>query len=107
MIFSKEQQRRRRHQRVRAKISGTGAKPRLTVFRSNKAIYAQLMDDTNGFVLAASDKNDSFWPSESREEVLGSGGKSIRLGDNPRAFKHLWSRWDWLHNVSKRHGGCS
>jgi len=39
--------------RIRAKISGTAQKPRLSVFRSNAEIYAQLIDDTTGLTLAA------------------------------------------------------
>jgi large subunit ribosomal protein L18 len=39
--------------RIRAKISGTPQKPRLSVFRSNKDIYVQLIDDDNGFTLAS------------------------------------------------------
>jgi large subunit ribosomal protein L18 len=39
--------------RIRKKISGAAAKPRLSVFRSNTDIYAQLIDDTNGVTLAA------------------------------------------------------
>jgi large subunit ribosomal protein L18 len=39
--------------RIRAKVKGTAQKPRLSVFRSNKDIYAQLIDDANGFTLAA------------------------------------------------------
>lgn len=39
--------------RIRAKVSGTAQKPRLAVFRSNKDIYAQLIDDTTGTTLAA------------------------------------------------------
>lgn len=39
--------------RIRAKVSGTAQKPRLSVFRSNKDIYAQLIDDTTGTTLAA------------------------------------------------------
>lgn len=42
----------RRHMRVRAKISGTTECPRLCVFRSNKGIYAQIIDDTAGKTLA-------------------------------------------------------
>ena len=47
----KRQLRRRRH--VRRKITGTAERPRLTVFRSSKHIYAQLIDDINGRTLAA------------------------------------------------------
>ena len=44
----------RRHRRVRKKISGTPERPRLAVYRSNKHIYAQLIDDMAGKTLAAS-----------------------------------------------------
>lgn len=42
-----------RHKRVRSKISGTAARPRLNVFRSNSNIYAQLIDDTTGKTLVS------------------------------------------------------
>lgn len=42
-----------RHARVRAKVSGTAARPRLSAFRSNKYVYAQLIDDERGITLAA------------------------------------------------------
>lgn len=45
--------RRRRHLRVRKKISGTPQRPRLAVFRSSQHIYAQVIDDTIGHTLAA------------------------------------------------------
>ena len=53
MTSLKEQQRKRRHTKVRAKVSGTKNKPRLIVFRSNNAIYAQLVDDSKGQVLVS------------------------------------------------------
>ncbi len=53
MTASKTLQRERRHLRIRATVAGTESKPRLSVFRSNKAIYAQLVDDTKGQTLAA------------------------------------------------------
>ena len=46
-------QRLKRHKRVRAKISGTPARPRLNVFRSLNHIYAQIIDDVNGNTLVA------------------------------------------------------
>jgi large subunit ribosomal protein L18 len=53
----KRQLRRRRH--VRKRIVGTAERPRLTVFRSNKHIYAQLIDDLAGKTLAAATTNSS------------------------------------------------
>ncbi len=46
-------QRKKRHARVRAKISGTPERPRLCVYRSNANIQAQIIDDTTGVTLAA------------------------------------------------------
>jgi len=48
---SKKEQRKKRHRRVRAKIHGTKDKPRLCVFKSNKHIYAQIINDDKGFTL--------------------------------------------------------
>jgi large subunit ribosomal protein L18 len=52
-VTTKGQQRLRRRRRVRARISGTAARPRLSVFRSNRGVFAQLIDDTNGHTMAA------------------------------------------------------
>jgi large subunit ribosomal protein L18 len=48
----------KRHKRVRGKISGTPACPRLCVFRSNTNIYAQIIDDVNGVTLASASSMD-------------------------------------------------
>ena len=52
-VTTKGQQRLRRRRRVRARVSGTAARPRLSVFRSNRGIFAQLIDDTKGHTVAA------------------------------------------------------
>ena len=52
--IKKIQNRKRRHARVRATVQGTPSRPRLAFFRSNKNVYAQLIDDTQGKTLAAS-----------------------------------------------------
>ena len=46
------QARERRHRRIRGKVAGTAERPRLAVFRSNKGIFAQLVDDESGRTLA-------------------------------------------------------
>ena len=51
--------RQRRHKRVRGKISGTAERPRLSVYRSNKNIYAQVIDDVKGVTLASASTLDS------------------------------------------------
>jgi len=50
---STNEQRKKRHRRVRGKISGTPQRPRLNVFRSKAHIYAQVIDDTQGVTLCA------------------------------------------------------
>ena len=59
-------QRMKRHQRVRAKLSGTPERPRLNVFRSEKNIYAQIIDDVNGVTLVSASSLD--------KEIEGNGG---------------------------------
>ncbi len=71
-------QRLKRHKRVRAKISGTPECPRLNVFRSEKNIYAQLIDDVNGVTLAAaSSVEKDFEGSGSNKEGARKVGKLI------------------------------
>ena len=48
----------KRHARVRTKLSGTAEKPRLNVYRSNKHIYAQIIDDVKGETLAQASSQD-------------------------------------------------
>ena len=62
----KNKARLKRHRRVRAKVSGTAACPRLNVFRSSKHIYAQLIDDVNGVILVSASSMD--------KEFEGVGG---------------------------------
>jgi len=52
-VLTKPQARARRHRRVRGKVSGTAERPRLVVFRSNRGIEAQLVDDLEGRTVAA------------------------------------------------------
>jgi large subunit ribosomal protein L18 len=52
-VLTKPQHRLRRRRRVRAKVRGSGTRPRLSVFRSNRGVFAQLIDDDSGQTLAA------------------------------------------------------
>ncbi len=56
--------RRRRHLRIRKRVVGTGARPRLNVFRSNDHIYAQVIDDEKGYTLAAASTLEASVRSE-------------------------------------------
>ncbi len=61
----RENKRQRRKRRIRNKVFGTAVRPRLTVYRSNQGIYAQLIDDLDGHTLAAAGSNDS----DTRDEL--------------------------------------
>jgi large subunit ribosomal protein L18 len=50
--------RARRHRRIRGRISGTAERPRLAMFRSNKFVYAQIIDDDKGMTLASASSRD-------------------------------------------------
>lgn len=67
---SKRDQRKRRHRRVRAKVEGTLEVPRLCVFRSNRYVYAQLVDDTAGKIILSAHGNKAA-------HIVRDLGKSI------------------------------
>jgi large subunit ribosomal protein L18 len=78
MALSKQQRRLRIKRRIRKIVSGTASKPRLTVFRSNKEIYAQLVDDSTGSTLAAISSKDKAVTAEGNKiEVAKAVGKEI------------------------------
>ncbi len=56
--FNRNEARLRRHARLRKKISGTSAIPRLCVYRSNKSVYLQVIDDTTGKTLVSCSTNE-------------------------------------------------
>ena len=58
MAFSKESRRLKIRKRIRGTVSGTASRPRLSVFRSNKEIYAQIVDDVDGKTLVAASSRD-------------------------------------------------
>ena len=74
---SKNVSRVRRHARVRAKISGTAETPRLCVYRSNKNIEAQLIDDVKGATLVASSSMSLKLENGSNVEAAAKVGKDI------------------------------
>jgi len=80
--MSQDQKQLRRQKlrwRIRTKVHGTAQKPRLSVFRSNKDIYVQLIDDNNGFTLAAASSRDKDIAAENGNKVAKSAsvGKAI------------------------------
>lgn len=71
-------QRRRRHDRVRKSVVGSASRPRLAVYRSNRYIYAQVIDDSTGRTLAAASSLEADLRSRSLTvETAGEVGKLI------------------------------
>ncbi|ASE63695.1 50S ribosomal protein L18 [Chryseobacterium indologenes] len=78
MALSKLEKRIRIKRRVRGKISGSSELPRLSVYKSNKEIYAQLIDDKNGTTLAsASSREKGVDAKGTKTEVSAAVGKAI------------------------------
>ena len=78
----KRLQRERRKQRTRAKIKGTTLKPRLAVFRSNKHLYLQMIDDTQGKILASVSDSQVKLRGKEGSKHMGAllAQKAIKLG---------------------------
>lgn len=78
MALTKLERRQRIRKRIRKVVSGTAERPRLAVFRSNKEIYAQLIDDVSGVTLAtASSRYKDFNASGTKVEIASAVGKAI------------------------------
>ena len=74
---TKLEQRQKIRYRIRKKIAGTATKPRLSVFRSNKEIYAQIIDDVNGVTLVAASSRDKGVATGTKIETANAVGKLI------------------------------
>jgi large subunit ribosomal protein L18 len=68
--------RQRRHDRIRAKVDGSSAKPRLSVFRSNRGMYLQLIDDSKGQTLVSAHSRE-LKKVEGKVEVAKELGKLL------------------------------
>lgn len=77
MSLNKSERRQRIKYRIRKIVSGTSSKPRLAVFRSNKEIYAQIIDDVNGTTLVAASSREEGVSGANKTETAASVGKLI------------------------------
>jgi large subunit ribosomal protein L18 len=78
MAFNKSERRAKIKRRIRRRVNGTSSKPRLTVFRSNKQIYAQIIDDETGKTLAsASSYNNKAAHNGNKVEQAAIVGKEV------------------------------
>jgi large subunit ribosomal protein L18 len=81
------QKRNRNHKKIRSKISGTSDCPRLSVFKSNIALYAQLIDDDNGVTLASATGKDA-------KKV---GAEIAKLGASKKIEKVVFDRGGFIY----------
>jgi large subunit ribosomal protein L18 len=71
MKRTKQQSRKRIHNRIRKKIKGTAERPRLTVYRSNKTIYCQVIDDVTAVTLASASSLNENGPGMEQAVAVG------------------------------------
>jgi len=91
----KEQKRIRRHKRIRAKVSGTQDKPRLSVFKSNKYIHAQVINDENNTTLAAISDRDIKGKTKV-EKAKGAGMEIAKIAKVKKISKVVFDRGGFI-----------
>jgi large subunit ribosomal protein L18 len=84
MALTKPQRLKRRHRRVRKKIMGTAQRPRLAVFRSNKHVYAQAIDDIAGRTLVAASTVEAAQRTGPTSTVDAAKGVGLLLAQRAR-----------------------
>jgi large subunit ribosomal protein L18 len=85
MSLTKSDHRGRRHRRVRKKVTGTAARPRLAVFRSSKHIYAQAIDDLTGRTIVSASTMETDLRSGATATVVAAKTVGTLLGERAQA----------------------
>ena len=91
MIKNRNDRRKIRHNRVRAKITGTSDRPRLSVYKSNTAVYAQIIDDQKNVTLASADSRKTAAKSLS-EKATVVGQEIAKLAKEKKIDKVVFDR---------------
>ena len=99
MKLSTRDARARRRRRIRGKVHGTSTRPRLAVYRSNKAIYAQVIDDGAGTTLAAASTQHLSGSAGSRTEQAAEVGKLVAQRAKERGVEDVvFDRGGYLYH---------
>lgn len=85
MAINKEERRQNIKKRIRRKISGTAARPRMSVFRSNKQIYVQLIDDETGRTLAAASSRENGIETEKITKIEQAAKVGALIAERAKA----------------------
>ena len=75
--LSRDALRRKRHERIRLRLGGSAERPRLSVFRSAKYIYAQVIDDSTGRTLAAASRRESELGGATKVDAARAVGRAL------------------------------
>jgi large subunit ribosomal protein L18 len=99
MKKTKQQTRLKRRLRIRGKIAGTAERPRLAVYRSNKGIYAQLIDDGAGVTLAAAESRHLGSSAGTKSEQAAKVGKLVAERARERGVQRVvFDRGGYLYH---------
>ncbi len=85
MAITKIERRNRIRMRIRKRVSGTAASPRLSVFRSNKDIYVQIVDDTKGNTLAAASSRDKELAGKKQTKIEQAKAVGAAIAEKAKA----------------------
>ena len=96
-IPTKKEARVRRHARIRAKVSGTSARPRLAVFRSNKFVSVQLIDDTKGITIATAHGRE--FPGSLGKQAIAVGTAIAERAKNIGITSAVFDRGGYLYSA--------
>jgi large subunit ribosomal protein L18 len=95
-MISREQKRKKRHNRVRAKVIGSSERPRLSVFKSNKDIYVQLIDDAKGLTIVSANSLKISGKTLSEKSVI-IGSEIANLAKSKNISKVVFDRSGYLY----------
>lgn len=87
--MNKREKRERRKRRVRSKVFGTKKRPRLSVFRSNKYIYGQLIDDEKGETLASFSSKNVKGKKDAKVKTAEAAGEKLAKKAKKKKIKEV------------------
>ena len=99
MASVKVERRKRIRMRIRNKLGGTATRPRLSIFRSNRGIYCQLIDDASGRTLAQANSREAGINGASKTDQAGAVGALIAERSKQLDIKHIiFDRGGYLYH---------
>jgi large subunit ribosomal protein L18 len=93
----KIQNRNRRHARIRARVKGTSARPRLSVFKSNTYMYAQLVDDTKGAVIGGVTSQKVAPKKSGMEQAEAVGAEIAKIAKEKKVEEVVFDRGGFIY----------